>query len=278
MYLGCYDNTAGWHNNRLSFVRNLSPIRNGTSNMIKKKIKILAVTSVILSSIGMISTDATAAAVAADDLLQDAGSWMQVVGEGSLKVLDPSLEKGRIWVEGQSRWDNDWNHWYQGFLRGAVGYSLSERATIWAGYTWIPTQNVGKSYVSQQDVWPAFRYVLPTSIGTVTFRTMIESNFLPGNGNDVRVRPRQMIRFMHPLEFEPRLSLITWDEFFVRLNSTPAGGQSGFDQNRAFAGLGWTFNKSVRAEAGYLNQYLDDATHTNNTMHHLIMGSVFLNF
>ena len=246
--------------------------------MIKKKIKTLAVTSVILSSIGMISTDATAAAVAADDLLQDAGSWMQVVGEGSLKVLDPSLEKGRIWLEGQSRWDNDWNHWYQGFLRGAVGYSLSERATIWAGYTWIPTQNVGKSYVSQQDVWPAFRYVLPTSIGTVTFRTMIESNFLPGNGNDVRVRPRQMIRVMHPLEFEPRLSLITWDEFFVRLNSTHAGGQSGFDQNRAFAGLGWTFNKSVRAEAGYLNQYLDDATHTNNTMRHLIMGLLLINF
>ncbi|MDD5320790.1 MAG: DUF2490 domain-containing protein [Methylococcales bacterium] len=33
---------------------------------------------------------------------------------------------------------------------------------------------------------------------------------------------------------------------------TPAGGQSGFDQNRAFAGLGWTFNKSFQAEAGYL--------------------------
>jgi hypothetical protein len=161
-------------------------------------------------------------------------------------------------------------------VRTAVGYSLSDRATIWAGYTWLPTQNVGRSYVSQQDVWPAFRYVLPSSIGTFTFRTMFESNFL--NGNDVRFRPRQMLRFMHPLEFEPHLSLITWDEFFVRVNSTRFGGQSGFDQNRAFAGLGWTFNKSFRAEAGYLNRYLDDATHTNNTMHHLIMGSLFVNF
>ena len=119
-------------------------------------------TAVILSSVSMAST-----AVAADDLLQDAGSWMQVVGEGSLKVLDPSLEKGRIWLEGQSRFDDNWNHWYQGMVRTAVGYSLSDRATIWAGYTWLPTQNVGKSYVSQQDVWPAFRYVLPTSIGTL---------------------------------------------------------------------------------------------------------------
>jgi hypothetical protein len=105
---------------------------------------------------------------------------------------------------------------------------------------------------------------------------MFETNFL--QGEDVRFRPRQMIRFLHPLEFEPRLSLIAWDEFFIRINSTKSGGQSGFDQNRAFAGLGWTFNKSFRAEAGYLNQYLDDATHTNNTMHHLIIGSLYINF
>lgn len=241
--------------------------------MIKKNLKILGLTATVLSFAYRAPN-----AMAADDLLQDAGSWLQVVAEGSLKTVDPGLEKGRIWLEGQSRWDDNWNHWYQGMARAAVGYSLSDRATIWAGYTFLPTHNVGKNYVAQQDVWPAFRYVLPTSIGTVTFRTMIETNFLPGNGNDVRVRPRQMIRFLHPLEFEPRLSLIAWDEFFIRANSTATGGQSGFDQNRAFAGLGWTFNKSFRAEAGYLNQYLDDATHTNNTMHHLIMGSLYINF
>jgi len=239
--------------------------------MKKKVMSRPGLAAVILSSVSFAST-----AFAADDLLQDAGSWLQVVGEGSLKVVDPRLEKGRIWLEGQARFDDNWNHWYQGMVRAAAGYSLSDRATIWAGYTWLPTQNVGKDYVSQQDVWPAFRYVLPTDFGTFMFRTMVESNFL--KGDDVRFRPRQMIRFMHPLDLEPRLSLIAWDEFFIRANSTKFGGQSGFDQNRAFAGLGWTFNKNFRAEAGYLNQYLDDATHTNNTMHHLIMGSLFVNF
>ena len=99
----------------------------------------------------LLGTASFASTVAmADDLLQDAGSWLQIVGEGSLKVVDPSLEKGRIWLEGQSRFDDNWNHWYQGMVRTAVGYSLSDRATIWAGYTWLPTQNVGKDYVSQQ--------------------------------------------------------------------------------------------------------------------------------
>ena len=236
--------------------------------MNKKKIQILGA----VSTIGLIFS---LPVNASGTDVSDDGSWLQVVGEGSLGALNPNLSKARVWLEGQSRWDNDWEHWYQGMLRTAFGYSISDRATIWAGYTWLPTQNVGKHYVSQQDVWPAFRYVLPTSVGTVTFRTMFESNFI---GNDVRYRPRQMVKFMHPLEFEPRLSIIVWDEFFVRLNNTIAGGQSGFDQNRAFGGLGWTFNKNVRTELGYMNQYIDNSNHTFNTTHNLIMGSVFMNF
>lgn len=239
--------------------------------MFKKKIKNLARVVIVLSAT-FIRPDAQAQ----DDLFEDTGGWLQVVGEGSLQAVDPSLEKGRVWLEGQSRFDQDWDHWYQGMVRAAVGYSLSNRATIWAGYTWLPTQKAGKSYVSQQDVWPAFRYVMPTGIGTFMSRTMVESNFLLGD--DVRFRPRQMLRFMHPLEAEPRLSLIVWDEFFIRLNSTKYGGQAGFDQNRAFAGLGWAFNSNIRTELGYMNHYLDDATHTNNTMNHLMMGSVYVNF
>ncbi len=224
----------------------------------------------------ILSLIAFAASSSADELTEDSGAWMQAVAEGSMEFIDPSLKKGRIWLEGQSRFDGNWDHWYQGMVRSAVGYSLSDRATIWAGYTWLPTQNQGKPYISQQDVWPAFRYILPTDIGTFTFRTMWESNFL--RGNQVRERPRQMIKFMHPFDFEPRLSFIAWDEAFYRVNTTDWGGKSGFDQNRAFAGLGWSFNKSVRGELGYLNQYLDDPNHINATMHHLAMASVFINF
>ena len=221
---------------------------------------------------------AFAGAAPAEITTEDAGSWLQVVGEGSLKFVDPSLEKARIWLEGQSRWDDDWNHWYQGLLRAAVGYSLSDRATVWVGYTYLPTQNVGKPSVQQQDVWPGFRYVLPTGTGTFSYRILFEANFLPANNGEVRFRPRQMFRYSYPLKAEPRLSLVIWDEVFVRVNTTPAGGQSGFDQNRAFGGIGWTFNPNVRAEFGYLNQYIDDAKHVNSTLHHLILGSVAVNF
>jgi hypothetical protein len=91
--------------------------------MMKKKIKMVGMPAALLSSAGMTST-AAAAAVAQDDLLQDAGSWAQIVAEGSLKVVDPSLEKARVWVEGQSRWDDNWTHWYQGMARASAGPSI----------------------------------------------------------------------------------------------------------------------------------------------------------
>ncbi|WP_239649613.1 DUF2490 domain-containing protein [Methylocucumis oryzae] len=201
--------------------------------MKKTVLKALAVVSC------SIITSLPLTAKAVDDVFQDSGSWLQLMAEGSLKAISPDLANARIWLEGQSRYDRDFSHWYQGMARVAVGYSLSDRATVWAGYTWLPTENLGKPYLSQQDIWPGFRYVLPTSWGTLMFRTLVEVNFL--EGDDERYRPRQMLRFMHPLAIEPRLSLIAWDEFFIRLNTTKYGGDSGFDQNRAFAGLGWTF-------------------------------------
>jgi len=235
-----------------------------------KEIKILILLASLAWSLSAINCTA-------DNLVQqDAGAWVQAVGEGSLKFIDPSLEKARIWLEGQSHWDDDWYHWSQSFLRVALGYSLTQRATIWVGYTWVPNQTAGKPFISQQDVWPGFRYILPTEYGTVVFRTLLESNFI--RGNDVRFHPRQMVRFAHPFDFEPRFSLVVWDEVFFRVNTTQYGGRAGYDQNRAFGGVGWTFNPNVTVELGYLNHDVDDANHINNTMHHIIQGSVFVNF
>ena len=220
-------------------------------------------------------------------LIEDTGSLFQVVGEGSLKGVSPSLEKVRIWMEGQSVFDQGMDHWNQGMVRVAVGYSITEHLTAWVGYNYLPTQNlnynlelkginVNGQLVSQQDLWPAIRYTLPSTIGTFIFRTLWENNF--GLGSQLRERPRQLIKFIHPLGFEPHLSLIAWDEAFYRINSTNWGGKSGFDQNRAFAGFGWTFNRSIRIELGYMNHYLGGSNYTNSTIHNLGTASVFVDF
>ncbi len=132
------------------------------------------------------------ASASADELNEDSGAWMQAVAEGSMEFIDPSLKKGRIWMEGQTRFDGNWDHWYQGMVRTAVGYSLSDRATLWAGYTWLPTQNIGKNYIAQQDIWPAS--TIATFSPLVKCRKIYPVALAVGRGADTRALPLK-IRF-----------------------------------------------------------------------------------
>jgi hypothetical protein len=58
----------------------------------------------------------------------------------------------------------------------------------------------------------------------------------------------------------PELSIVGWNEIFLNLNDTDWGAQSGFDQNRLFAGPGYGFTPMLRVQAGYLNRYVDTPT------------------
>lgn len=213
------------------------------------------------------------------------GFWAQTVAEGNLSFIDSDLSKVRLWLEGQGRFDNqnpEGNmNWYQGMARTALGYAITDRLTIWTGYTYIPTHRYERPFNGEQQVWPAVRYNIPTALGTLTLREMIEVRFA---GGDVpSIRPRQLIRLLHPFEFEPRLGLLIWDEVFFNLNNVPnlkGYGYSGFDQNRAFVGLTWTFNEFARTELGYMNLIAigskPDEPVTRYNELHTVFGSVFL--
>lgn len=193
-----------------------------------------------------------------EGIKQSAGFWTQAVAEGSLANLDERLSAVRIWLESQARFNNsnpmENMNFYQGMIRTAMGYAVTDRLTVWAGYTYLPTENYGQDYVGDQSVWPALRYIFPTKIGTVTLREMLEMRFARGDAPGIR--PRTLIKLLHPFEFEPRLGLVLWDEFFFNLNNVannPNGGYSGFNQNRAFAGISWIVNENARLEFGYMN-------------------------
>ena len=62
-----------------------------------------------------------------------------------------------------------------------------------------------------------------------------------------------MIKLSISLSFNPKLSVVASDEYFVKLNNTHWGGGSGFDQNRLFLGVGYKSNEHVKLEVGYLN-------------------------
>jgi hypothetical protein len=235
--------------------------------------------------LSMLLISASGPMFAAADITEVAAFWSQGVAEGNLSALHADLSQVRLWLEGQGRF-NDVNpmnnmNWYQGVARAALGYAASDRLTFWVGYTFVPTQNYDGPYIGEQHVWPAVRYVLPTTIGTFTFREMVESRFVRGDAPGIR--SRTLARLLHPIASEPRLGLVVWDEAFFNLNNVennPLGGLSGFNQNRAFAGLSWTFNANVRAELGYMNLLLNQSSPLSPvaryTSMNTVLGSIFI--
>lgn len=53
-----------------------------------------------------------------------------------------------------------------------------------------------------------------------------------------------------PLTVAPSYSVVVSNEYFLNLNNANWGPRRGFDQNRAFIGLGYNFTSKIRTEVG----------------------------
>jgi hypothetical protein len=118
----------------------------------------------------------------------------------------------------------------------------------------------------QQYLWAG-----PAGSGTLSARSRLEQRFIEGTDN-AAWRVRQLIRYQGPLRKNGSLAPIFWDEIFVHLNSN-SRVQSGFDQNRGFAGVGIRVSPKARVEIGYMNQFINGAQ--QDRMNHVL--SVILN-
>jgi len=221
---------------------------------------------------------AASANVLAAPTVEDFQSWDALMAQGSFAPLNQVLKNWRWWFEGQARFYADADKFGQGMIRPGLGYALTPTASVWLGYAWLPTHPVGKAAFDEHRIWQQFSWSLPTDLGTLSTRSRLEQRFTD-TGSQTGWRFRQLVKFVYPLHFEPRLSLVAFDEFFVNLNNTDWNAHAGFDQNRAFAGLGWNFDagKHYRAEVGYLNQYIQ-AERAADKMNHVLSATLFVNY
>lgn len=237
--------------------------------------KRLAVCGVAL--LGALARAAPAAAVEEDFRI-----WENVTTIVKLGSIDPSLTKWRLWLESQGRFRDDGTTADQAFGRGAVGYALSDNASLWLGYAHFATFPQNAKTQHENRIWQQLLLTDKASFGDLTSRTRLEQRIIQ-NVNPVEWRLRQFVRFSHPLWENSPLSLVLWDEVFVRLNSTTPSARFGFDQNRGFAGLGYTFSEKARVEMGYLNQLIQSRVVSrreqtfNHRINHIFSVSLFLN-
>lgn len=189
---------------------------------------------------------------------------------GTFKVSN----KFSIHTEYQWRRSDIISNWQQSLLRIGVNYHLNPRVLFRVGYAWIetfpygeyPINGLGRDFTEHR----IFEVVqLSHKEGFIDFihRFKLEQRFV-GRYSSANVtkedefpllnRARYMCRLQIPLkgnEIKDKTPYVAlYDEIFIGFGKNVTANV--FDQNRIAVLFGYRFNKSIRMEAGYLNQTL----------------------
>lgn len=137
-----------------------------------------------------------------------------------------------------------------------LGYKLSDQVTAAAGYVHNPSYDAGEFVVMEHRAREQIAVDNFARLGSVALsgRLRFEQRWRDGiDGTGWRVRP--YVKAAVPLgdKSAPVLSLSA--EPFFNLNTTSFQSTSGLDRLRSAVSLGIPLAKSVRLEAGYLNQH-----------------------
>ncbi|MGZ8226397.1 MAG: DUF2490 domain-containing protein [Methylococcaceae bacterium] len=239
--------------------------------MFKKTISLtaLALSSALLS-----------AAVKAETA-EDFQTWGNITAIGSLAVVNPDWKNYRYWLEGQGRFGNDTSRFSQGMMRAGLGYSFldtdADQLSLWFGYAWVPTDEpFATTAFDEHRIWQQLLWNTKFPFGTMTSRSRLEQRFLE-TGSDVGWRYRQLLKLSVPMPFAPAFSLVASDEYFANINETDWGADNGFDQNRVFAGIGYNFDKHIKTELGYMNQYINKPIGPDR-MSNILSVNLYLNY
>ncbi len=207
---------------------------------------------------------------------QDFQTWGNVTAIKPLDTLDSRLKNIKLWLEGQGRFGEDTSALSQAILRSGLGYALHDHLSLWLGYAWIPNEPPHADTFDEHRIWQQLIWSDSFFQGQVMLRSRLEQRF-DERGDDVGWRFRQFLKYYRPFKQAPKLSWVVWNEVFIDLNQPDWKSDQGFDQNRAFLGLGWQIDKHTRTELGYINQYIRKPA-TQDAMNHILSLNLFLNY
>jgi hypothetical protein len=222
----------------------------------------------ILSRFAFLAFGVAPMPMEAQDRAQDPNfhGWYMYFGDHPIKKTPWGVH-----LEAQWRRHDVTNKWQQSFFRPAVNYAVSPNLSVTAGVAFADTFRYGEFPVTER--FPEFRVfqqaLLTHASGRVDFahRYRLEQRYLgevsrsPEGDKQLERwryenRFRYQFRFTVPLkaeEIDPGgVYVALYNEFFVNFGKNV--GANVFDQNRAYAALGFALNKHNRLETGYLHQ------------------------
>lgn len=193
----------------------------------------------------------------------DFGLWNPII----LKI--PITKKLSVVEEFQSRFLDNVTDFDQHLLRSSLGYYVTDNLELRLGHDWFGGYN--PSYSDTHVVWEQSEHKFKVKDLTVINRTRIEERFL--EDIDMSMRFRHSLRLMYPITKSQKTHFVLWDEIFVNPYSRADGPNSGFSENRIFAGLNHKLSEHVSLEAGYQLQHI---TSGEDTLNHIALVSFFV--
>lgn len=182
----------------------------------------------------------------------DFGNWLIYIGNKKLN------SKWNVHNEVQYRNYNAIGDLEQLLLRTGLGYNLSNNTNVLLGYGYILSENYlensnKKIAINEHRVFQQFTTKQNVGRVQLNHRYRFEQRFVEA---DFKLRFRYFLGLNIPLSKSESNSyyLSAYNEIF--LNSQSAI----FDRNRVYGGIGYKFNKSLRLEAGYMNQFFETSS------------------
>jgi len=172
-------------------------------------------------------------------------------------------------LELQPRVRGDFGRLTTGIVRPWVGWRVAPATFLHAGYGWIRSDTTRVTV--EHRVWQQFQLSGSPAPGwTLTGRARVEQRSLQGV-SQTAWRARSFARVERALGGGARY-VVAYDEAFVHLNSPNQGPRAGFDQNRAFLGLGKS-GERAKIEGGYQFVWVRRIGRADDYIHALVVNA-----
>lgn len=180
------------------------------------------------------------------------------------------------------RTKQDNNQFAQVIVRPLLGYKLTKKLQLWAGYTWQGEHNEQSDFeMATNDIMEQLQWIDNwTPSLNFQYRFRLEQRLF-AHENDTGHRMRHRVRFVYSLA-DSQAYLIASDELFVYFNSIDDGRlahsvQTGINQNRSYVGIGYKLLPQLNIDTGYQLQYVHNYG-TPDVTNHIWMTNINVNF
>lgn len=178
------------------------------------------------------------------------GNWLIYIGNKKLN------QKWNLHHEVQYRNYNAVGDLEQLLLRTGLGYTFNgAKNNVLLGYGYILSENyIGdtddKNVVNEHRIFQQFTSKQNVGRVKLNHRYRFEQRFVE---DDFKMRFRYFLGLNIPFGNKDtyKCYLSSYNEIFLNTESAV------FDRNRLYGGIGYKLNKSIRLEAGYMNQFFE---------------------